>query len=143
MLESEVIFWSSKRKPAVALSSTKVEYRDAIIATCEAIWPKRLLKDLKEPIHNPIQVYFDKLSTIQLAQNPVFHACTKHTYVHYHFISKRIVAGKIDLQYVHMDFQTTSQFTHVFTFKKHSSTTFTIVSVSIFDVPLLLALIEK
>ena len=56
-------------------------------------------------------MYFDKLSTIQLAQNSVFHACAKHTDVHYHYISKRIVAGKIDLKYVHMDLQTTDIFT--------------------------------
>ena len=36
----------SKKQPTVALSSTDAKYRGAIVATCEAIWLKRPLKDL-------------------------------------------------------------------------------------------------
>ena len=45
-LGSAAIMWSSKKQPTVALSSTEAEYRGAAVATCEAIWLKRLLKDL-------------------------------------------------------------------------------------------------
>ena len=45
-LGSAAIAWSSKKQPTVALSSTNAEYRGAAVATCEAIWVKRLLKDL-------------------------------------------------------------------------------------------------
>ena len=49
-LESAAIAWNSKKQPTVALSSTEAEYRGAAVATCEAIWLKRLLKDLQEEV---------------------------------------------------------------------------------------------
>jgi hypothetical protein len=52
-LGSVVVAWSSKKQPAVALSSTEAEYRGAAVATCEAIWLKRLLKDLHEEVSDP------------------------------------------------------------------------------------------
>ena len=47
-LDSAAIAWSSKKQSTVALLSTEAEYRGAAVATCEAIWLKRLLKDLQE-----------------------------------------------------------------------------------------------
>jgi hypothetical protein len=85
-LGSTAIAWSSKKQPIVALSSIEAEYRGVAVATCEAIWFKRLLKDLHEEMSNPMVVYSDNLSSIQLAKNPVFHARTKHIEVHYHFV---------------------------------------------------------
>ena len=42
-LKSTAIAWRSKKQLTVTLSSTEAEYRGAAIATCEAIWLKRLL----------------------------------------------------------------------------------------------------
>jgi hypothetical protein len=33
-----VVYWSSKKQPIVALSSTEAEYRGVAIATCEVVW---------------------------------------------------------------------------------------------------------
>ena len=52
----------------------KAEYRGAVVAACEAVWLKRILKDL------------DNMSNIYLAHNLVFHARTKHIEVQYQFI---------------------------------------------------------
>ena len=46
-LGSATVAWSRKKQLTIALSSTKVEYRGAAVATCEALWLKRLLKDCK------------------------------------------------------------------------------------------------
>ena len=35
-------------------------------------------KDLQEEVSDPTTIYYDNLSSIQLAKNPVFHARTKH-----------------------------------------------------------------
>jgi hypothetical protein len=32
------VSWNNNKQPIVALSSTKVEYKGATIATCEVVW---------------------------------------------------------------------------------------------------------
>ena len=44
-LGSGLVCWSSKKQSAIALSSTKVEYRGAVNATTEAIWLQHLLTE--------------------------------------------------------------------------------------------------
>ena len=60
--------------PIVALLSTKVDYRGAVVASCEAIWLERLLKDLHVEVSESTVIYFDNLNHIQLVENPIFHA---------------------------------------------------------------------
>ena len=45
---SRVIAWSSKKKSTVALSSCEDDYQALCVATCEAIWLRRLLNDAGE-----------------------------------------------------------------------------------------------
>ena len=98
-----MIACSRKKQPAVALSSTKAEHRGAAIPTCEAIWLKRLLKDLQVEVSDPTTIYYDNLSSIQLAKNLVFHARTKHIEVHYHFVHECVLSGEVELVYVPTD----------------------------------------
>ena len=74
--------WSNKKQ----LSITKAKYSGAVVATCEAVGLKRVLKDLNVSIADPILLYCDSLINLHLARNLVFHAQTKHIKVHYHFI---------------------------------------------------------
>ena len=79
----------------------------------EAVWLKRILKDLGVPIKDPTSLYCDNMSSIYLARNPVYHARTKHIEVHYHFIRERILAGDIDLQHINTNLKMTDIFTKV------------------------------
>ena len=108
---SAAVAWSSKKQPTVALSSTEAEYRAATVATCEAIWLRRLLRDLRIEVPTPIPIYCDNMSSMQLAKNPVFHARTKHIEVHYHFVRERVQSGEVELRYVHTDRQVADIFT--------------------------------
>ena len=54
---------------------------------------KQLLKDLQEEVSDSTTIYYDNLSSIQLAKNPVFHAQTKHIEVHYHFVCVEITSS--------------------------------------------------
>jgi hypothetical protein len=108
---SAAIAWSSKKQPTVALSSTEAEYRGAAIATCEAIWVKRLLQDLHEEVSDPTVIYYDNLSSIQLTNKPVFHAMTKYIEVHYHFVRERVLSSEVELQHVPTDRQVADIFT--------------------------------
>ncbi|MCO5586046.1 hypothetical protein L7F22_039984 [Adiantum nelumboides] len=110
-LGNAAITWSSKKQPTIALSSTEVEYRGAAMAACEVAWLELLLGDLGIQVQRPVVIYCDNLSNIQLAQNPVFHAKTKHIEVHYHFIKERVLDGSIDLTFVRTDEQVVDIFT--------------------------------
>ena len=110
-LANGAISWSNKKQPTVALSSTEAEYRGAAVAACEAVWLKRILKDLGVPIKDMIRLYCDNMSSIYLAQNHVFHPWTEHIEVHYHFIYERVQAGDIDLQHINTNLQVANIFT--------------------------------
>jgi len=86
---SAVVSWSSKKQPTVALLSTKAEYRGATIVACEIVWLQKLLSDLGQLVDVPIVIYYDNISSILLANNPIYHARTKHIEVHYHFIREK------------------------------------------------------
>ena len=87
------------------------KYRGATVAACEAVWLKRILKDLGVPIKDLTPLFCDNMSSIYLARNPVFHASTKHIEVHYHFIRERVLAGDVDLQHISTNLQTADIFT--------------------------------
>ena len=73
MLGGKAIAWSSKKHTTVAFSSTEAEYKALTHATCEAIWLKRLLSDL-HIYQEKVTLMCDNMSSIYLANNPVFHA---------------------------------------------------------------------
>ncbi|MCO5604381.1 hypothetical protein L7F22_058546 [Adiantum nelumboides] len=110
-LGSAAITWSSKKQPTVALSSTEAEYRGAAVAACEISWLRKLLMDLRLQVDREVVIYCDNLSSIQLAENPVFHARTKHIEVHYHFVRDQVLASDIDLVYVSTEEQVADIFT--------------------------------
>jgi hypothetical protein len=105
------ISWSSKKQPTVALSSTEAKYRGAVIAACEIVWLQKLLSDLGQSVDAPIVIYCDNISSILLANNPVYHVRKKHIEVHYHFIREKILAKEIDLIHVSTEDQVTDIFT--------------------------------
>ena len=94
------ILEQQKAQVTFALSSTETEYWGTTVATCEVIWLKRILKYLGVPITDPILLYYDSMSNIDLAQNPMFHARTKHIEGHYHFIQECVLAGHVDQQHI-------------------------------------------
>ena len=97
---SGAVSWSSKKQPTVALSSTEAEYRGATMVACEITWLQKLLHDLGHDVSGAIALYCDNMSSIQLANNPIFHTRTKHREVHYHYVHEKFFAGDIDLVYV-------------------------------------------
>lgn len=60
----------------------------------------QLLRDLNQEVDYSVPLFCDNLSSIQLAENPTFHARTKHIEVYYHFIREKVLKGEIDLRYI-------------------------------------------
>jgi hypothetical protein len=59
----------------------------------------------------PIIIYYDNINNILLANNPVYHARTKHIEVYYHFIREKVLAKEIDLIHVSTKDQVADIFT--------------------------------
>ncbi|GKV38633.1 hypothetical protein SLEP1_g46522 [Rubroshorea leprosula] len=110
-LGSGAISWCSKRQPTVSLSTTEAEYRAAAVAAQESTWLMQLMEDLKQPSDYSVKLYCDNQSAIRLAENPVFHARTKHVEVHYHFIREKVRQEEIEMQATKTDEQATDIFT--------------------------------
>jgi len=88
-LGSEPISWCSKRQPTMTLSSTEAEYRSAAMAAQESTWLKQLMEYLHQPTDYLVRIFCYNLSSIRLAENPIFHARTKHIEVPYHYIREK------------------------------------------------------
>jgi hypothetical protein len=82
--------WSSKKQPIVSLSSTEAEYKALCSATCEAIWLRKILEDVGEKQKVPTVIKCDNQSSIKLANNPVYHARSKHIETQHHFVREKI-----------------------------------------------------
>jgi ribonuclease HI len=93
------ISWSCKKQGSVALSSTEAEYMALVQALKESIWLQRLLKELGRQAENAKTVYEDNQGAIALANNPEYHARTKHIDIQYHFVRECVENGDIELEY--------------------------------------------
>jgi hypothetical protein len=89
------ISWCSKKQPVIALSSCEAEYIACAYAACQGIWLESLLKDLTIELSEPIQLFVDNQSAINLARNPVSHGRTKHIETRFHFIRDQVSKGRI------------------------------------------------
>ncbi|KAM1256948.1 hypothetical protein EV1_030743 [Malus domestica] len=110
-LGSGTISWCSKRQPTVSLSTTEAEYRAAAMAAQENAWLVQLMSDLHQPVDYSVPLYCDNQSAIRLAENPVFHARTKHVEVHYHFIREKVLQEDIEIRQINTDDQIADLFT--------------------------------
>ncbi len=108
---SGAVSQNNKKQPTFALSSTEVKYKGVAIVACEVVWLQKLLSDLGQSVDAPVIIYYDNISSILLANNPVYHVRTKHIEVHYHFIKKKVLAKEIDLIHVNTKDQVADIFT--------------------------------
>ena len=61
------------------------------MAACEIACLRKLLQSLGHSIVEPITLFCDNMISIQLANNLVFHARTKHIEVHYHYVHDKVL----------------------------------------------------
>jgi hypothetical protein len=68
-----IISWFSKKLCSMALSSAEAEYMVASLATCEALWLRKLLLGLFRQELETTVIHCDNQSCIRLSENHVFH----------------------------------------------------------------------
>jgi transposase InsO family protein len=89
----------------------EAEYRAAAMAAQESTWLMQLMRDLHQPIDYAVSLHCDNQSAIRLAENPEFHARTKHVEVHYHFVREKVLEGKIKMYQTKTENQVADIFT--------------------------------
>ena len=106
MLEGVPICWQSRRQRSVSTSTAEAEY----VALCEAskqiTWVTEFLSKLHvshELIgHGGMLTYTDNQSAIAIAKG-TNSTKTKHIDIAYHYVRKRVLDGKVNLQYIPTD----------------------------------------
>ena len=111
LIGRNLISWKSKKQNVVARSSAEAEYRAMALATCELMWLKQLLQELKLYESEPMELVCDNQAALHIASNPVFHERTKHIELDCHFIREKITSKEINTVFVNSHDQLADVFT--------------------------------
>lgn len=84
----------------VARSSTEAEFKAIANTIAEVIWLQRLCHYLNIRLSMTSLFYCDNIGAIYLSSNPMFHACTKHVEIDFHFICNRIVNKSLQVVFI-------------------------------------------
>ena len=64
------------------------------------IWIKQLLKGVEEEIIDPVVIYCDKTSALNISNNLVMRTKTKHIAIKYHYLINLVQDKEVRLEYV-------------------------------------------
>lgn len=106
-----LISWCAKKQHTVARSSMEAEYRAMAQTAADLVWIQQLLTELHVSVSSPHVLWCDNRSAIALANNPVFHARTKHIEIDYHFIREQVLAKCIVIYFIGSNAQIADIFT--------------------------------
>ncbi|GKF91914.1 ribonuclease H-like domain-containing protein, partial [Tanacetum coccineum] len=108
---NNLLFWSSKRQPALYHSSAEAEYRGVANVVAETCWLRNLLGELHTPLSSAMLVYCDNVSVVYLSCNSVQHQRTKHIEIDIHFVRDLVAGGQVRVLHVPSRYQYADIFT--------------------------------
>eukprot|EP00253_Pinus_taeda_P027575 PITA_27575 len=118
-LGSTIVSWISQKQQLVALSSAEADYMATSLASCEAIWLRKMLFGLFGQALRPSVIYCDNQSCIKLTENSVFHDRSKQFEIKYHFVRDYVQKGAVKLEYISTNEQVANIFTKALLGGKH------------------------
>ena len=99
LIDGGAVSWSSRKQELVTLSTAEAEYVAATHAAKEALWLRKLVRELFPSFTAPTPLYCDNQAAIRLIEDDNYHARTKHIDVRYHFIRHTVQSGALDMIY--------------------------------------------
>ena len=82
-----------------------------VVATCELVWIKQLLGELKFGETGHMELEFDNQATLHIASNQVSYERTKHIEIDCHFVRQKILSRYIVTKFVKSNDQLADIFT--------------------------------
>ena len=83
------------------LSSTcqlqRLSFFAAAACACQAIWMRRILKEIGHVQAAGTKLMCVNSSTTKLSKNPVLHGCSKHITIRFHFLRDLAIEGVVNL----------------------------------------------
>ena len=92
-------------------SSVEAGYRAMTLATCELIWLRHLLQELRFGKDEQMKLICDNQVALHITSNLVFHERTKHIEVDRRFIREMIASGCVAISFVNSNDQLAEIFT--------------------------------
>jgi hypothetical protein len=80
-------------------------------AAAEVMWVQKLLEELKVPHPLAGRLWCDNIGATYLSANPMFHGCTKHIEIDFHFVREQVARKLLDIQFIHSGDQIADGFT--------------------------------
>ncbi|GJU73535.1 retrovirus-related pol polyprotein from transposon TNT 1-94 [Tanacetum coccineum] len=91
--------WFSKKKTALAISTTEAEYVSAQKSCQQALWMKQALIDYDVRLDD-VPIMCDNKGVIDLSKNPMKHSRTLHIEIRHHFLRNNVQKGHISIKKV-------------------------------------------
>ncbi len=96
-LGTAVFSWCSRKQDVVAQSTAEAEYVAACATTNQALWLRKLMKDLHEEQNEGTTIFVDNQAAISMSKDPVFHGKTKHFKLKLYFLREVQKEGEVRL----------------------------------------------
>lgn len=97
---SNLVSWSARKEATVSRSSAEAEYKALANVIAEIMWIQTLLQEISIEAPRAAKVWCDNIGAKHLSAHPVFHACTKHIEVDYHFMRERVTRKLLEIEYI-------------------------------------------
>lgn len=89
-LGGRLVSWMSKKQSCISQSTAEAEYVAAFMNCTQTTWMKHVLEGFKILVSEPVSIYCDNTSAINISKNPVLHSRTKHFELKYHFLREKV-----------------------------------------------------
>lgn len=90
LLGGRLVACTKKKQTCISQSTIEADYVVASMNCMQAIWMRHVLEGFKIDMFEPVTIYCDNTSAINISKNLVLHARTKHIELKYLFLRERV-----------------------------------------------------